>query len=299
MKTPLRIAAFALSLAAISATPLFAEQQDAAAQAIAKLKAAGALVLPVAQGSDELTVNFAVQGQKAGDAEIAPLKEAGKVVDLNLGSTKVTDAGMKVVASLSGLRRLDLHLTAVGDAGVGELKGLANLDYLNLYGTKVGDAGLKSVAALASLSRLYLWQTAVTDAGVAELQKALPKLVVNRGAPPPVEVAKTCCEKAAAEGKACDHPCCKTAAEKGRICYKCNPDKATTCCDKAEVAGKACDHPCCKAAAEKGRICFKCNPDKAKTCCEKAEAAGKECDHPCCIEARKAGKICEKCNSVK
>lgn len=257
----LRIAAIAVTLSAIDAAPLLA-QQDAAAQAIAKLKAAGALVLPVAQGSDELTVNFAVQGQKAGDAEIAPLKEAGKVVDLNLGSTKVTDAGMKVVAALAELRRLDLHLTAVGDAGVAELKGLAKLEYLNLYGTKVGDAGLKSVASLASLKKLYLWQTPVTDAGVAELQKALPTLAVNRGAPPPIDAPKTCCEKAAAEGKACDHPCCKAAAEKGRICFKCNPDKAKTCCEKAEAAGKECDHPCCVEARKMGNLCEKCNPKK-------------------------------------
>src|SRR5262249_3195158 len=150
-------------------------------------------------------VNFAVQGQKAGDAEIAPLKEAGKVVDLNLGSTMVSDAAMKVVASLSELRRLDVHLTAVSDAGVAELKGLSKLEYLNLYGTKVSAAGLRSAASPPTRPKLSPCQTAATDAGVAELQKALPKLVVNRGAPPPIEVPKTCCEKAAAEGKACEH----------------------------------------------------------------------------------------------
>jgi hypothetical protein len=190
MLSLIRIAA-ALTFTALTAASSFA-QQDATAEAIAKLKAVGALVLPVAQGSDELTVNFAVQGQKAGDAELAPLKSLTKVVELNLGTTKVTDAAMKVVGALTDLRRLDLHQTAVGDAGVAELKGLAKLEYLNLYGTKVGDPAMKSVASLAALTKLYLWQTAVTDAGVAELQKALPKLLVNRGAPPPVVITKTC-----------------------------------------------------------------------------------------------------------
>ena len=35
-----------------------------------------------------------------------------------------------------------------------------------------------------------------------------------------------------------------------------------TCCDKAKAAGKACEHPCCVKAVAEGKICKKCNPDK-------------------------------------
>ena len=54
---------------------------DATSEAIEKLLAAGALVRPVAQGSAELAVDFAIQGQKAGDGELAPLKALPKVVE--------------------------------------------------------------------------------------------------------------------------------------------------------------------------------------------------------------------------
>ncbi len=259
-----RSASLASLLVCAAASPLLARGDDAAAKAIEKLKAAGAIVLPLAQGSDELSVNFAVQGAKAGDAEIAALKEVPKVVELNLGGTKVTDAGMKVVGALADLRRLQLQKTAIGDAGIEALKELAKLESLNLYATKVTDAALVHVQALKGLKKLYLWQTGVTDEGVSKLKAARASLEVNTGAPPPLP-----------------------------------PPKALTCCEKASAEGKACDHPCCKAAAEKGRVCFKCNPEKAATCCEKAEAEGKECDHPCCVEARKAGKLCEKCNPGK
>ena len=36
---------------------------------------------------------------------------------------------------------------------------------------------------------------------------------------------KTCCEKAAADGKECTHKCCVAAHKDGKSCEKCNPDK--------------------------------------------------------------------------
>ena len=262
----------ALSWFAPTTAGIGAAADDAARDAaIAKLKQAGAIVQPVAKESDELTVNLAIQPDKIGDTELAPLADLAKVVELDLSGTKVTDAGMKVVAKLTTLTRLRLAKTALTDAGVAELATLQSLESLNLYGTKVTDGVFETVKKLANLKRLYLWQTGVTEAGVAALKSALPKLVVNTGVPPD---------------------------KKPEIAPETKPEP-TTCCEKAEAAGKKCDHPCCVAAAVKGRTCFKCNPTKATTCCEKAEAAGTECDHPCCVEARKAGKLCEKCNPPK
>ena len=37
--------------------------------------------------------------------------------------------------------------------------------------------------------------------------------------------AETCCEKAKAEGKTCEHKCCVKAAKEGKVCEKCNPPK--------------------------------------------------------------------------
>ena len=37
---------------------------------------------------------------------------------------------------------------------------------------------------------------------------------------------------------------------------------ADSCCDKAKAAGKTCDHPCCVKAAKDGKVCEKCNKPK-------------------------------------
>lgn len=37
---------------------------------------------------------------------------------------------------------------------------------------------------------------------------------------------------------------------------------ADSCCDKAKAAGKECDHKCCVKAKKDGKVCEKCNPKK-------------------------------------
>ena len=38
---------------------------------------------------------------------------------------------------------------------------------------------------------------------------------------------------------------------------------ADSCCDKAKAAGKECEHPCCVKAKADGKVCEKCNKPKA------------------------------------
>jgi hypothetical protein len=38
--------------------------------------------------------------------------------------------------------------------------------------------------------------------------------------------------------------------------------RAESCCEKAKAAGKTCEHACCKKAAADGKTCEKCNPKK-------------------------------------
>lgn len=73
---------------------------------------------------------------------------------------------------------------------------------------------------------------------------------------------------------------------------------AESCCVKAKAKGKDCEHPCCVKAHKDGKLCEKCQPD-ANNCCDKAIAKGKECTHKCCADAKKDGKVCEKCNPPK
>jgi hypothetical protein len=72
---------------------------------------------------------------------------------------------------------------------------------------------------------------------------------------------------------------------------------AESCCVKAKAAGKDCEHKCCVAARAEKKTCDKCQAEP--TCCDKAIAAGKACEHKCCAEATKDKKVCEKCNAKK
>ena len=97
-----------------------------------------------------------------------------KVRQLNLGRTKITDAGLKEVAKLQNLTWLRLDGTEITDTGLKDVAKLQQLVILDLNDTKITDAGLKEVAKLEKLTRLYLRGTKITTAGVAELKKALP-----------------------------------------------------------------------------------------------------------------------------
>lgn len=158
--------------------------------ALDKLRAAGARALPLAQGVNLLDVGFN-SGSDVADAQLANLTPiAQQVYELNLAGSKITDAGLAQVASLTNLRRLHLEKTAVTDAGLAHVKGLANLEYLNLYSTPITDAGLAHLAGLKNLRNLYVWQTKVTAEGAAGLKKSLPTVNINRGeeltvVPPP------------------------------------------------------------------------------------------------------------------
>jgi hypothetical protein len=40
------------------------------------------------------------------------------------------------------------------------------------------------------------------------------------------------------------------------------PEKKQTCCEKAAALTKECNHKCCIAAHKEGKSCEKCNPNK-------------------------------------
>jgi hypothetical protein len=155
-----------------------AELPAAVTDAITK---AGGRAMRLAQDTNLVTVSFRAVAGKTGDEQLASLKGAAAVAELNLAGSKITDAGLASLSGLVNLGRLHLELTGIDGSGLTHLGKLQNLHYLNLYGTKVTDDGIKSLASLKGLKKLYLWQTEVTDAGVEELEKALPGVDVNRG----------------------------------------------------------------------------------------------------------------------
>jgi uncharacterized membrane protein/mono/diheme cytochrome c family protein len=157
----------------------------ASKEAIAAVTASGLSVEPVGGETTFLHVHATNGPSRIGDDAVGTLSRiAPQVVWLDLGGTKVTDAGLAHVALLKNLTRLHLQRTAVGNAGLAQLAGLTRLEYLNVYGTRVSDEGLKALAGVKTLRSLYVWQTAVTPEGVASLKAALPRLAIEAGEEP-------------------------------------------------------------------------------------------------------------------
>ena len=156
----------------------------ATAAAIASARRTGARVEPISLDLPLLRVTTVNVRHSLGDAELRLLLPiANQIAWLDLAGTRVSDAGMSVVAEMRNLTRLDLANTAVTDAGTRALSGLRRLEYLNLRGTRVGDGTLATLTQLPALRSLYLWETSVTDAAVDGLRAAKPTVRVVGAAP--------------------------------------------------------------------------------------------------------------------
>jgi lactate permease len=96
-------------------------------------------------------------------------RKSGRVVEVNLNRTKVSDAELKLVSGFDAMTDLSLEETAIGDAGLAQLAGLKELRWLNLYRTRVGDEGLARLKSLEKLEHLPLGETRITDAGLEHI----------------------------------------------------------------------------------------------------------------------------------
>ncbi len=158
-------------------------------KAVSALRAKQVAVQPLAQGSNLLMVDFTAPSANTTDADLALLAPlARNVAQLNLGRSKITDAGLDAVAKLTALETLDVRSTGVTDAGLGKLTTLKKLTTLNLTNTGVTDAGLGKLATFATLQNVYLWNSKTTPAGVTKLKEALPKAAIDNGTTPDAAV---------------------------------------------------------------------------------------------------------------
>ena len=150
-------------------------------KAIAELAKRGVEAREIASGLNWRQANFRAAAGQVDARAFALLKDIPSLQELNLATTKVTDADLAQLRLLTNLLALHLEHTQVTDAGLENLKALRRLSYLNLFGTSVTDAGLRHLKTLTGLRHLYVAETKVTDAGVAELKQALPGVEVHRG----------------------------------------------------------------------------------------------------------------------
>jgi uncharacterized membrane protein/mono/diheme cytochrome c family protein len=150
-------------------------------EALKKIRATGAVVLPVSQNSNYLMANFVIARQvsNADMQLLLPLKK--QLVWLKLGGTSIGDSAMSSISQCNQLIRLQLEHTRITDAGIAALGSLKNLRYLNLVGTKVSAKGVEQLKDLKSLKSLYLYQTQVEKADWPALQKLFPQTHIDSG----------------------------------------------------------------------------------------------------------------------
>jgi mono/diheme cytochrome c family protein/uncharacterized membrane protein len=149
--------------------------------AVKKLKDAGVVVLPVAQNSNYLSVNFVTATNTSDSAMhwMLPLKE--QIIWLKLGNTSIGDSALQIIAQFKNLMRLQINYTRITDKGLANLKSLQNLRYLNLVGTNVTAQGVMQLKDLKNLQSIYLYRTAVTKSNWDDLKKAFPKTLIDSG----------------------------------------------------------------------------------------------------------------------
>ena len=99
--------------------------------------------------------------------------------ELNLGATKITDAGVQKLLVHPAIEILKLSETSITDASLQELAKLKNLRVLNVYGTNITDTGIKALHGHPTLKKIYVWQTKVTPEAAKALQKSLQEKQVD------------------------------------------------------------------------------------------------------------------------
>jgi hypothetical protein len=136
-------------------------------------------VMSLGDGSPLLQVSCHGQTDRVDDGAVATLAPlAGHIAELDLGRSRVGDAGCQVIATMSKLVALDLRQTPITNQGAALLVANKELRSLNLFGTKVGDYALAAFAELKHLEQLYLWQTETSASAIVKLRETLPALRV-------------------------------------------------------------------------------------------------------------------------
>jgi DNA-binding beta-propeller fold protein YncE len=134
--------------------------------ALLAITGAGANVILDESGS---VVSVQLEGCVFPDSLLAVLVDLPRMKQLQLGHSKVSDAGLRHLRGLNSVESLTLIQTNIGDAGLVHLEGLPNLKSLTLNSSLVTDAGMRSLGQLKSLEQLDLESTQVGDAGLAHL----------------------------------------------------------------------------------------------------------------------------------
>jgi Leucine Rich repeat len=97
----------------------------------------------------------------------------------NGGAPHVTDKGIKAIATLPHLLRLNVYRSQITDQGCIALSESKSLITLGADETAITDEGLRALAKIPSLRRLGLQSTKITPAGIEEFKRLRPDIAIN------------------------------------------------------------------------------------------------------------------------
>ncbi len=118
------------------------------------------------------------------DEILAEVARVDGIVGLHLnGSRGVTDNGLRHLAGMPRLKRLDISGTSITDRGLDVLRHLPGLQNLSLAGTAITDAGASELANCPALVRLDLGWTRTGDGAIRALagKSSLTHLTTGAG----------------------------------------------------------------------------------------------------------------------
>jgi hypothetical protein len=114
------------------------------------------------------------------DVGLANFRDCKNLQHLRLVNTRVTDSGLAHFQQCKDLASLELNNTPITDAGLAYLRDCRNLRTLSLFNTQVTDSSLPLLKKWRDLQWLNPSNTKMSAAGLADLQRALPRLQINR-----------------------------------------------------------------------------------------------------------------------
>jgi hypothetical protein len=121
-------------------------------------------------GLQELSMGGSVRLSDAGASHLVGLTRLKTLRLPNNDQSRITGEGLKAVADLFRLQRLELCALPLTDSDFEPIRGLTDLRELKGLSPKLTDAGMSHLSALAQLRRLDLSWTKITSAGLVHLR---------------------------------------------------------------------------------------------------------------------------------
>lgn len=118
---------------------------------------------------------YSPQRTEITDAGLKPLADLKNLKKLDLTGARITDGGLQILAAVENLEELQLGGTSITDEGLKHLEDLQKLRILRLRGTQVSDSALANRKPLTNLTMLDIAGTKITAGGLVRA-KAVPEL---------------------------------------------------------------------------------------------------------------------------